>query len=97
MADATEIQCIFAYTPADKSPSGVPVIAFLMPEAGWAYMASGLCHEFDLTKIGVPIQVVIGRCRDRAHGRSMLNIGPGTADLTGSNIDMHIGTKQTRQ
>jgi hypothetical protein len=101
MTTEREMKCLFAYTSAAHAPDGVPVLMFLMPEAAWAYMRDGLCHEFDLTNVGVPIQVVIGRCRDHAHGKAMLRAA-GAMDKTAqdtseADLDMHLGGKKTRQ
>lgn len=99
MADATK--CLFAYTPAGNTESGVPMLLFLLPEAGWAYMANGLGHEFDLTNLGIPLQVVIARCVDHADGRAMLQkanvLTAATTDITDTGINLHLGTKPTRQ
>ncbi len=96
-----EFKCVFAYTAAKDNPAGLPGLTFLMPEAAWHYMESGMCHEFDLTKVGIPIQVIIGRCRDHAAGIDMLRqsgvLNDKTTDLTTTTIDMHIGTKETVQ
>jgi hypothetical protein len=96
-------KCLFAYTPAENNPdgSGTPMLCFLMPEAAWDYMRGGMCHEFNLTNVGIPIQVVIGRCKDYAHGKQLLAMAgaltPKTADISDSDIDLHLGTKPTKQ
>ena len=96
-----ESKCLFALCHAEQSPSGVPVLMFLMPDAAWHYMQSGLCHEFDLTNVGVPIQVVIGRCKDHAHGKAMMAqsgaMTKDTIDTTEADLDMHLDRKKTRQ
>lgn len=100
-AQSRGTKCLFAFTPADAAPDGVPVLAFLMPEAGWSYMQNGMCHEFDLTNVGIPLQVVIGRCVDHADGMNILRaanaLGAATKDITKTDIDMHLGAKKTRQ
>jgi hypothetical protein len=69
---ATPEQCIFAFKPAENQPDGVPVLVFLMPQAGWDYMRNGLGHDFDLTNVGIPLKVLIGRCETRESGIAML-------------------------
>lgn len=96
-------KCLFAYTPAENNPdgSGTPILCFLMPEAAWEYMQGGMCHEFNLPTVGIPIQVVIGRCKDYADGRAMLAAAGAltakTADISDSGIDLHLGSKPTKQ
>lgn len=94
-------KCLFAYTPADGSANGVPTLLFLMSEQAWDYMKNGMCHEFDLTSLGISIQVIIGRCKDHAAGLALLraagSLVASTTDLTNSDIDLHLGGKPTKQ
>lgn len=91
---------LFAFAPAHTNDSNVPVLTFLMPQAAWDYMHGGLCHEFDLTKLGIPIQVVIGRCRDHVDGLEILQTVNGGAlrkhkDVR--DVDLKLGQKPTKQ
>jgi hypothetical protein len=65
-------QVVFVYGDAAQTKDGVPVLTFLIPQAGWDYMVAGLGHEFDLTHLGVPIKVLIGRCNTREDGIAAL-------------------------
>lgn len=72
-----EERVIFAFTPSDIAPENIPVLAFIMPEASWTYMQSGLGHEFDLTALGIPLRVVIGRTATHATGMEELRRAHG--------------------
>ena len=86
-----EQQCIFA---VGEPENGVTTVCFLLPEGAWEYMKSGLGHEFDMTKVGLPVRVVIGRCKSHADGMSMLNTSTETVDLRG--MDMRIETDKKK-
>lgn len=87
---------IFAFAPAHSQPDNIPVMTFLMPEAAWSYMQKGLCHEFDLTNVGLPIRVLIGRTKTHQTGLKLLE------DMNGGSLksfkelwdaDVHFGQK----
>jgi hypothetical protein len=91
---------LFAFAPAESNDSKVPLLTFLMPEQAWQYMHDGLCHEFDLTQIGIPIQVIIGRCKDHAQGAEILETLNGGAlrklkDVR--DVSVKFGQKPTQQ
>lgn len=92
-------QVVFAYASGEEQPDGVPILTFLMPEASWSYMEGGWCHEFDLTKVGIPIKVMIGRVRNHAHAHALIgkaNARRKPADV--SHVDLHMGQeKKTEQ
>jgi hypothetical protein len=93
-----EQQVLFAFVPADKSADGVPLIAFLMPEPSWGYMAEGLAHEFDLTNVGLPLRIVIGRTPTREAGLDLLRAANG-GPLTDINfvLDVDLSFDQARK
>src|SRR5712675_783943 len=73
--------------------NGAYQVVLLMPPESWDYMATGLAHEFDLTKFCVPIQIIIGRCATQEEGKAMMSTlqasqGKATKDV--SHVDMHI-------
>lgn len=76
-----------------QNPNGAYQVVLLMPPEAWDYMATGLAHEFDLTKMGVPIQIIIGRCATQDEGKAMLGAihasqGKPTKDV--SHMDVRI-------
>jgi hypothetical protein len=74
-----ETKILFAFAPPDSQPDGVPVITLMMPQKAWEYMNGGMSHDFDLTNIGIPMKIIIGRCRDHAHGMAILEQANGGA------------------
>jgi hypothetical protein len=81
MAAAREKKVMFAMAPAHTQTDRIPVLTFLIPTAAWDYMRTGLGHDFGLVKLGIPLRVIIGRCRDHTYGRAMLQeaVGAGKA------------------
>ena len=67
-----ESKVLFAMSPAHTQPDGVPVLVFVMPNKAWEYMKDGLGHDFDLTNVGIPLKILIGRCKDHADGMARL-------------------------
>jgi hypothetical protein len=87
---------IFAFVPADAAPDGVPTLTFMMPEQSWHYMRKGLGHEFDLTNVGIPLRVLIGRTRNHATGIAELEKANGGAMRKAKRVfdaDVHFGQK----
>jgi hypothetical protein len=72
-----ETKTLFAIVPASGATDGIPVLTFLIPTKGWDYMYGGMSHDFDLTNIGIPLKVIIGRCEDHADGMAMLGQANG--------------------
>lgn len=87
---------IFAFTPGCDEPDGIPSLAFIMPEAAWTYMRNGLGHEFDLTNVGIPLRVVIGRTETHETGMKLLeqaNTMKAAEYKDARYVDMHFGKK----
>jgi hypothetical protein len=63
MADGKSVEekIIFALAPPTDKPggNGNPVLMLGIPKGAWDYMKDGMCHTFDLTKIGLPVQLVV--------------------------------------
>lgn len=75
---------------------GVPTLVFVMPEQSWQYMQNGLGHEFDLTNVGIPLRVVIGRTATHETGMADLERANGGSLKKARDvrhIDMHFGKK----
>jgi hypothetical protein len=53
-----EEKIVFAVSP-DGQGDGVPMLILGVPAAAWEYMKDGKTHNFDLTKIGVPLKLVL--------------------------------------
>jgi len=63
MPPVKEEQVVFVLGSPDR-PGGPPTLIFGIPEAAWNYMQDGLCHDFDFSAIGVPLQALIFRGKD---------------------------------
>jgi len=95
----TEQKVLFAFAPAESQPDGIPTLVFLMTQKARDYMINGLSHDFDLTKIGIPLKVIIGPCHDHASGLAQLekaNGGPlarGFRDARGVSMEINPDAK----
>ena len=49
---------VFGITPNPDAP-GTATILIGIPAAAWDYMKDGKTHHFDLTSVGVPIQITL--------------------------------------
>lgn len=63
MSQNPEEKVIFGVAPDEGD--GLAVILQVPPEA-WAYMKDGKTHSFDLTKIGIPLRIILAGCKNRA-------------------------------
>lgn len=46
--------------------SAKPVVILGVPQGAWDFMEGGLTHTFDLTSLGIPIQLLMFRGKDYA-------------------------------
>jgi hypothetical protein len=58
-----EEQMVFAVSPHDD---GQVDVLLGMPTAAWEYMKDGKTHTFDLTKLGLPIRLILYGAPDHA-------------------------------
>lgn len=79
----------------------VPTVILGMPQGAWDFMADGLTHTFDLTKVGVPVQVIIFRGKDGLDvkgklfdANAFLKDGATDADGNLQNLGIKEPTKQ---
>lgn len=49
-----------------------PVMIVGIPKDAWDYMSDGKTHQMDLTKIGLPIRLMLFGCKDHAEGMKFL-------------------------
>lgn len=54
------------------SPGSEPMILLGVPKGAWDYMKDGKTHTFDLTKIGLPIKIVMYGAKDHAAAMKMI-------------------------
>jgi hypothetical protein len=96
MTKTRDEQVIFAFTPGCDEPDGIPSLVFIMPEAAWSYMRNGMGHEFDLTNVGIPLRIVIGRTKDHETGMKLVeqaNTMKAANVKDVRHVDVHFGSK----
>lgn len=77
------------------SADGVPVLVMLISQAAWDYMQGGLGHDFDLTNVGLPLKLVLGRTESYDTGLAELRaMHPNAKDATA--VDMSINAPRRR-
>lgn len=89
-------QVIFGYVPGEDRDDGVPVLLFIISQAAWDYMASGLGHSFDMTKLGIPLKALIHRCETRESGMADLRSAGIITDRTtdARHVDLSFDEKK---
>ncbi len=58
---------------------GVPVVLLGIPKGAWEWMKDGRTHTFDLTKVGMPIKIIMYGAKNHAQALSMLQQGSNAA------------------
>lgn len=79
-----EEKCVFAISPRGQG-DGVPLLIIGIPAGGWDYMKDGKTHNFDLTKIGVPIKMVLFGAEN--HDAAMKVLSDGCAERGEAYLD----------
>lgn len=57
-----EQKIVFAMAPPDAR--GTATVLLGIPKAAWEYMKDGKTHHFDLTRIGLPVQLMLYGAED---------------------------------
>jgi hypothetical protein len=81
---------LFALSPGSAETDGIETLTLLIPQAAWDYMRNGMCHEFDLTKIGVPLRMVLAGTPTHKTGLELLRMFGITKTKDVSTVDMHL-------
>lgn len=58
MAGNIEDKMVFGISP-NGNGDGIPVVLLGIPRGAWDYMHDGKTHSFDLTKVGIPVKILI--------------------------------------
>lgn len=72
-------------------PAGAKLVLLGVPEAGWQWMKDGKTHTFDLTKLGIPVQIMLFGGKDQADLKAQLAIGPDVRDLSSKDMGIDQG------
>jgi len=78
------------------TPDG-PALIFAIPREAWEHMKDGLTHEFDLTKVGIGLKVIMFGCADYQSGMDILALGAqmhGTELHRVTDVDLHITPRE---
>lgn len=59
-----EEQVVFGIAPT--SDGELPVIMLGIPEGAWKYMQDGKTHTFDLTRVGLPVRIMMFGAKDHS-------------------------------
>jgi hypothetical protein len=78
----------FALTEADAD--GTRTVVILIPNSYLRAMKAGQGVDVDLTKVGVPFKVIVGRCIDQADGMRILAMGSNENTKNVSDTDLGI-------
>ena len=63
---------VFAVSP-EGTGDGVPAIILGIPTDAWKYMKDGKTHTFDMTKVGLPVKLVLYGAKDHATAMEYIN------------------------
>ena len=72
MTKNIEEKVVFGVSP-EGCGDGVPLVLLGIPAGAWEYMKDGKTHTFDLTKIGLPIKLVIYGAETHDAAMKMIN------------------------
>lgn len=66
-----EEKMVFGVSPEGQG-DGVPLVLLGIPAGAWEYMREGKTHTFDLTKIGLPIKIMLYGAADHAAAMKLI-------------------------
>lgn len=66
-----ENKMVFAVSP-EGNGDGVPMLLLGIPAGAWEYMKDGKTHQFDLTKIGLPVRIMLYGAPDHSAAMKMV-------------------------
>lgn len=66
-----ESKMVFAVSPGGQGDN-IPLVILGIPAAAWEYMHDGKTHSFDLTKIGIPVKLMLYGADDHSAAIKMI-------------------------
>lgn len=66
-----EEKMVFGVSPEGQG-DGVPLVLLGIPAGAWEHMREGKTHTFDLTKIGLPIKIMLYGAADHAAAMKLI-------------------------
>jgi len=92
-----ESKMVFAVAP-DGTGDGAPLVMLGIPTGAWDYMSDGKTHTFDLTKIGLPVKLMLYGAADHTSAMKVLEghlSEQGVAYLDERRTDFSIAPEPT--
>lgn len=85
MPGRVEDKVVFGLCP-DGQGDGVPLLLLGVPRGAWNYMRDGKTHTFDLTRVGLPVKLILFGATDHASAKAVIEahnagLGAPTLDL----------------
>jgi hypothetical protein len=68
-----EKRMVFAVAPPNPPHENSPMVLLGIPEGAWEYMKDGKTHTFDLTKVGIPIKIMLYGAKDQTEAMSFIH------------------------
>lgn len=93
-----EEKIVFAVSPTGQG-DGAPVVILGIPKGAWEYMKDGKTHNFDLTKAGIPVKLMLFGAESHDAAMKVMNeafAASGNAYLDARNRDFSIEPKGGR-
>lgn len=88
-----EDKMVFGVCPNGQG-DGVPMVLLGIPAGAWEYMRDGKTHHFDLTRVGLPVKVMLFGAADHAAAIKVVHehnksLGLSTLDLRREDFSIH--------
>jgi hypothetical protein len=75
-----EDKIVFGVCPGGEG-DGVPLVLLGIPKGAWEYMKDGKTHNFDLTKAGIPVKLMLYGGDSHSHCMKMIEAHLSKQDL----------------
>lgn len=80
-----EEKTVFCIAP-NGTGDGVPLVMLGVPAGAWEYMKDGKTHNFDFTKVGLPIKLMLFGAKDHAEAMGYIEQMAKNAGMTLNNM-----------
>jgi hypothetical protein len=67
-----EKKMVFAVAPPNPPHEDAPIVLLGIPAGAWEHMKDGKTHSFDLTKVGVPVKLMLYGAKDHTEAMSFI-------------------------
>lgn len=66
-----ETKMVFGISPQGQG-DGIPVVLLGIPKGAWEFMKDGKTHHFDLTRLGVPVKMMLYGAKDHTEAMRVI-------------------------